>query len=161
MVLLSVSLDDPNELFKPPEFPVLPPGRHGFALSEKLVITDSKTEGSSNKVVKISAKCTDDDENKGSMVWDNIVIVTDLSTDKAKKTHEISQKKLAQFTVACGIATKEEVQEQGYQVDLDRFEVGTEFEAMSNVKTSKNPTTGQEQQTAGIKRYLFEPEEGE
>ena len=176
MSLIEITPDDPKELLAPTEFPVIPPGTHVFVVANNLAITDtSPTDGSTPKqMISIEARCQDEDENKGMVVFDNILIISksmiDNEPDPAKaeklaKAKAIHDKKLTQFALACGVVTKEEVETSGLKIEsLDDFNQRT-FKAvtavrMENVYPPEFDANGNalKRKRASIKRYLFEAE---
>jgi len=163
MGLIKITSDAPDDLFKPHEFPVLPAGKHLLIVANKLFVGDVKDPASTNKIIALEARCQDEDANKGMVVFDNFLIVTDISTDKQKKTKEIHDAKLAQFVVSCGVLTQAQLK-AGEEFDLDDFE-GKVFNAVTKVAMEDvyPPELDREgkpkkAQRAAIKQYLFEDE---
>jgi len=150
-----VEIDTSNEdLFKPYEFKVLPKGKHRFEVANDLVVEPAKS--SDNNVIKVELRCQDEDENKGSVVFDTFVLIENPQTEKHRKSRQINQGRLAQFAVACGVRTKEEI-ESGKGIPLDEFK-GKICDAITRIVPYKDPNTGEAKQSAKIARYLFEPE---
>ena len=159
MGLIKIESETPEDLFKPMEFPVLPQGKHLFIVANKLEIT--VVEESGNDLIKLEARCQDEDDNKGTVVFDNFIIVKDPQTDKHRKGQKMHQAKFAQFVAACGVATPEEIA-AGVEFDLDDFE-GKVFQAVSRVSMEPvypaeldengNPVKARR---ASIKQYLHD-----
>lgn len=153
--MTSLSVDTSNEdLFKPYEPKLLPNGKHTFEVANNLAVTKAKPP-SENSIIKIEARCVDNDDNKGAVVFENIVIIADASTEKGMKSKKINEGRLAQFTVACGVLTEEQIK-AGESIPLDQF-AEKQFEAISKQRSSTDPNTGQTRLQNGISRYLFEP----
>jgi hypothetical protein len=165
MGLINVSIgDDPDALFARPEYKIPSKGKHLFVVANKLEVTDSSTGASD--VIKCEFRCQDEDENKGAAVWHNFVFIKNPQTDGDRKSIEINNAQLAQFCVACGVKTVEEIK-AGENFDLDDFE-GEHFEA--DVRITNEPVYPQEldddgnpikARKASIKQFLFEPEKTE
>ena len=160
MNLINITSDsgDSDALFKDPEFPVLPAGKHTFVVANKLAVIDSST-GTSD-LIKAEFRCQDEDANKGMGVFHNFVFIKDPQTDGQKKSREINQAEYAQFVVSCGVATEAQVK-AGENFDLDDFETKV-FEAVSVVKLENTQEIGEDgkpkkAQKASIKKFLFEP----
>jgi len=162
MSLIKIVSDTAEELFDPFEYPVLPPGKHLFIVANALETKPASDPASTNLVIGIEARCQDEDGNKGMVVFDNIVIVTDDSTSKAKKTKEIHDKKLAQFVAACGVLTPDEIK-SGTEFDLADFKdkpfQAESKTAMEKVYPPELDAAGNEKKAlkASIKQYLFDP----
>jgi len=163
MSLISIKSDAAEELFDPFEYPVLPPGKHLFVVANDLETKPASDPASTNLVIGVEARCQDEDGNKGMVVFDNIVIVTDDSTSKAKKTKEIHDKKPAQFVAACGVLTPEEIK-NGVEFDLGDFKdkafQNKSKTAMEDVFPPEIDAAGNKKKAlkASIKQYLFDPE---
>ena len=153
MTLINITPTESEDLFAPPEFPVLSPGRHTFVVANDLKVETKEETG--NGVIKVEARCQDEDENKGIPVFDNIVIINNPMKDKDFTAKSIHDKKLAQFTVACGVLTKEQV-EAGEGINLAEFK-DKMFLAVSGVETQKYQ--GRDVKRSCISRYLFEPDD--
>ena len=158
MSLITIDVSSPEDLFKAPEFKLLPKGKHLFEVANELVV--EKAKSSDNQVIQVEAVCQDEDENKGTHVWDCFVIITNPTSDKQRKAKSINQARLCQFAVACGVRTKEQI-ENGEGIPLDEFK-GVQFEAITKIISQKDPndldSEGNpiEKQRAKISRYLFE-----
>ena len=154
----TVKIDTTNEdLFKPYAPPILKNGKHLFEVANDLCVQPTDSPDSSNLVIKVELRCQDEDDDKGKPVYDNIVIIADATTEKGQKAKEINEARLAQFTVACGVLTQEQIK-AGEDIPLERFK-GQRCDAITKIETSTNPNTGQQQQASKISRYLFEGEE--
>ena len=161
MPLINITSESGNaeDLFKQPEYPVLPAGKHLFVVAKKIEITQSEK---GNDVIKAEFRCQDEDENKGMVVFENFVFINDLQTDGQRKSLEINQARFSQFTVACGVATVAQIK-AGEDFDLDDFETKV-FSAVSMVKLEDtqelDPATGKaiKKPKASIKQFLFESE---
>lgn len=154
MGILSVDTANPD-LFKSPSYKVIPSGRYTFEVANDLTVEDCKN--SENRIMKIELRCLDDGDAKGAVVFDNIVFMTDTSSEKAQKAMKINQARLCQFAVGCGIATQEEIEATG-NIDTGTAK-GRVCECLIGIRNSKNPNTGEDQQQNVVKQYLFEPSE--
>ncbi len=153
MGILEIDTGNPD-LFKPFEFKTLPKGKHLFEVANDLIVEPASK--SDNNVVKVELVCQDEDDNKGTRVFDTFTIITDTSTDKGRKAQAINQGRLSQFAVACGVKTQAEIRE-GSGIPLEEFK-GKCCEAITKVVPYTDPAT-QESKTKGqIVKYLFEPE---
>ena len=161
MSLISIQSDTPDDLDKTFEYPVLPGGKHVFVVANDLELTPVMSDpDSTNMVIKLEARCQDEDENKGIAVFDNFVIVTNPVTDKQHKTKTIHDAKLAQFVAACGVLTMEQLK-NNEPFDLADFKDKV-FNAESKVAMEKVyppelDATGQPKKArkASIKQYLY------
>jgi len=153
----TVKVDTTNpDLFKPPEFPVLAPGVHTFAVSKISSWEDSKSEGN-NKVKSLEFRCQDEDESKGLVVFERFVLIDPSDTsDKAAKARKINQQSMTTFCLACGVTTKEEVMATG-ELPIDRC-LDAFFKAETKVVSSTYQ--GETRKRAEIKRYLYTDSDG-
>lgn len=156
MTLISINSNQGEDLFKN-EFPVLPAGKHLFVVANDLAITQSQ---SGKDMIKLEARCQDENENKGMPVFENFLIINTPTNDKEEKSKEINDKALAQFTVACGVLTQAQIA-KGEQFDLASFK-GKMFEAETKVTLEavypqELDAEGKPKkaQRASIKKYLF------
>lgn len=161
MALISITTDDPDALDRAPVFPVLPSGKHLFVVANRLEVTQSEK---GNDVIRLEARCQDEDDNKGMVVFHNFVFIKDPVTDGQKKSLEINNGQFAQFTAGCGVATMAHIKAGG-KYDLDDFE-GKFFNANSAVKledTNELDEAGNKikQRRASVKQFLFCVEEEE
>ncbi len=157
--LINIVVDDPDELFKAPEYKVLPAGVHLFCVGNHLAV--ETVEKSGNDIIKLQARCQDEGAEKGIVVFHNFVFIKDPQTDGQKKSIEINNAQLAQFVAACGILTIEEIK-AGANFDLDTFDEETFFQAETVVKnepTQEMNDDGSPKKAlkASIKKFLFEP----
>jgi len=153
MGLVEIDTSNPD-LFKPMEFKVPPKGKYLLEVGNDLVVEQSKS--SDNHIVKAELRVQDDGEFKGSVIYDNFVIIADTSTEKGRTSKRINEARLCQFAVACGVRTQEEINE-GKGIPLDEFK-GKVCEAITKVVNYKDPNTDETRTKAAIVRYLFEPE---
>jgi hypothetical protein len=149
----SIKVDVSNpDLFKPPEFKVLPPGIHLFAVSELTGPAPAK-EGP-NLVIKCDFRCQDEDDNKGLAVFENLVIVTETPNAKAVTARDLNQRRMVQLCLACGVTTQQQIEETG---ELPIMQcAGQFFKAQTGVRTKKYQ--GEDQTKAYIKKYLVAEE---
>lgn len=162
MTLVKITTENPEDLFKAPEFPVLPAGNHLFLVSNQMEIV--QTSGDVPKdMLKIEARCEDDTQDKGTVVFDNILLINSATTDKEITSKKIHDAKLAQFVAACGVLTPDQIK-AGVEFDIDDLN-GKHFNAESVVRSE--PVYPQELDEAGkpkkgprasIKRYLVTEE---
>lgn len=164
--LIDIIVDDPDELFKAPEYKVLPAGVHLFCIGKTPLVIEV-VEGSGNDIIKLQACCQDDDENKGIMVFHNFVFIKDPQNDGQRKSVEINNAQLAQFTAACGVATIEDIK-AGVKFDLDDFTDEVFFKAETVIRKedvfpAELDENGNKKKAnkASIKRFLFEPDKTE
>jgi len=162
MTLVKITTENPEDLFKSPEFPVLPAGRHLFVVANELEVSQSSGDDPKD-MIKLEARCQDEDENKGVPVFDNFLVIASPRNDKEETAKKIHDAKLAQFVVACGVKTREELS-QGMEFDLAELN-GKFFQAISkvslvNVYPEELDEHGKPKKVAraSIKQYLFEPE---
>jgi len=148
-----IKVDTSNpDLYKPPEFPVLPPGIHLFAVA-KLEDPVPGKNNPANQVISCEFRCQDEDANKGMVVFKRFVLMDPNNTsEKAAKGRKINQQAMTTFCLACGVTTKDEIASTG-EVPLmkcrDAF-----FKAETRVVN--NTYNGQTRKQAEIKKYLFE-----
>jgi len=159
MSLIKITPENPEDLSKPPEFPVLPAGKHLFVVANSLEITQSRGEDPKNMIM-LEARCQDDDVNKGMVVFDCFLLIDQATDEKSATSKKIHDVKLAQFVCACGVSTMEDLK-AGKEFDFSDCN-GKFFNAESKVsleaiyppeidengKAKKAPR-------ASIKRYLF------
>ena len=149
---LKVDITNPD-LFKEYKVKVLTPGLHTFEVGNDVVVTKCK-EPSVNSMINLEAICQDEDEFKGSKVFDRILILANPQTDGQLKSKAINEARLVQLMMSCGIMTQEEV-EAGADIELELLK-GCTFQATTTVGTSKNQTTGVEKPITVIENYKFE-----
>jgi len=156
----TVEIDVGNEdLFTPYQPPILANGKHLFEVANDLCLEPSKSAGSSNLVIKVELRCQDEGEDKGKPVYDHFVIISDATSEKSQKAKRINEGRLAQFSVACGVQTQEQIK-AGEPIPLDQF-AGRRCEAITKMESSTDPATQRVQQSSKISRYLFEGNGGE
>ncbi len=156
MSLVEIDTGSGDDLFAPPTFQQLTPGKHLFEVANDLVVEEVKKAESDNNVINLEAVCQDEDENKGRKVWDRVLIISDNTTEKGQIAQKINQAKLCQFTVACGVLTQDQIK-SGSKIPLDEFK-GKRFEAITKQGTYKD-TSGAEKTKSEIVRYLFDTTE--
>lgn len=161
MGLISITADDPESLSEKRSFPLITPGKHLFVVANKPVIEPVSSEDSTNQIIKIDAVCQDEDENKGRHVFENIIIVTDLSTEKQKTTKAINDPRLAQFIAATGLKTMDEIKARA-EFDVSETE-GKFFQAVTanpieEIFPPELDAQGNKKKEprSRIKQYLFE-----
>ena len=140
MGILNIDTSDPD-LLKKKSFDPVPTGKYVCIVENNLKVEPSKS--SDNSIVKIELRISDDGQYKGRKIFDNLVIG---STPEARKK---SEWKIAQFAVACGVCTKETLNE----IDLDLFR-GSTVEVDVGCKTEKYK--GEDMTKNYVKAYLFE-----
>lgn len=162
MPLIKITADDPEELFKAPEFPVLPAGKHLFLVANQMELKDSKD---GIPMLPIEARCQDEDDNKGMVVFDNFMLYTSITanTDKLIMAKKINDAALAQFVCACGVKTEAQIK-AGEEFDIDDIN-GKYFNAITvvrgeNIYPEELDDYGKPKKAprASIKKYLV-PEE--
>ena len=158
--LINITVDEPEDLFKAPEYKVLPAGVHLFCVGNSLAV--EVVESSGNDIIKLQARCQDEDENKGTVVFHNFVFIKNPTTDGQRKSIQINNAQLAQFAVACGVSTVDQVK-AGEDFDLDDFGEESFFKAETVVKSEEtrelnDDGTKKKAPKASIKKFLFEPE---
>ena len=148
----SIKVDTTNpDLYKPPEFPVLSPGIHLFAVA-KLSDPEPGKSNPDNKVISCEFRCQDEDANKGMVVFERFVLMDpNNQSEKAAKGRKINQQNMTTFCLACGVTTKDEIAETG-ELPLMKCRDGF-FKAETNVVN--NTYNGQTRKQAQIKKYLF------
>lgn len=165
MTLIKITADDPEDLFKAPEFPVLPAGTHLFLVANQMEIIDSS---GGIPMIKLEARCQDDGEGKGMVVFDNFMLYTSetANTEKLLMAKKINDAALAQYVCACGLLTVDEMKasKEFDIVDLN----GRSFNAVTVVRGEKiypeelddlgKPKTAPR---ASIKKYLVTEEASE
>ena len=161
MTLIKITTNDPESLSEKRSFPLITPGKHLFVVANKPVIEAVSDEESTNQIIKLDFVCQDEDENKGRHVFDNILIVTDVSTDKQKTSKAINDPKLAQFIASTGIKTMAQVK-AGDEFDVSETE-GKFFSAITGnpieeVFPEELDAKGakKKEPRSRIKQYLFE-----
>lgn len=165
MSLIKITPDDPEDLSKPPEFPVLPAGNHLFLVANALEITQSQGDDPKNMIM-LEARCQDDSEDKGMVVFDCFLLIDQATDEKSATSKKIHDAKFAQFVCACGVSTMEDLK-AGKEFDFSDcngkfFNAETKVslvdvypqELDENGKAKKAPR-------ASIKKYLFEGKEEE
>lgn len=150
MEAIKVDISNPD-IFKPPEFKVLPPGVHTFVVAKLGDFEPAKS--GPNLVAKVEYRCQDEDPDcKGIVVFENFVQVVDITDSKMATCQKINQQKMVQLCLACGVTTKQQIEETG-EIPLmdcrDEF-----FKADSGVKN--NTYLGETKKQSYIKKYLFE-----
>ncbi len=142
MSILSIDTTNPD-LLKKKNFDPIPPGKYVCEVENNLKVEQSKS--SANQIVKVELRVTDDGEFKGRKIFDNLVI------GATPETRSKTDWKIAQFAVACGVCTKETINE----IDLELFkgstcevDIGVKTETYNNETKAKN----------FVKQYLFESE---
>lgn len=155
MGLVSVDTSNPD-LLKPFEFKLLPNGKHSFEVANDLKVEDSKS--SANKVIKVELRCNEEGEFKGTAVFDIFIIMVDPQGEKGLKAKKIQEGKMAQFALACGVTTKDELEETG-EVPLELCK-GCFVEAVIGTKANsyKDPNTDEliTRDKNTIVKYLFD-----
>lgn len=150
MPTIKVDTSNPN-LYDAPEFPTITPGIHLFAVAD---ISDPEpAQNSDNLVISCQFRCQDEDENKGLVVFERFVLISPEKQDtKSVKARQINQQTMTTFCLACGVTTKDEVEQTG-ELPLmnckDQF-----FKAETGVKN--NTYQGQTTKQSVIKKYLYE-----
>ena len=149
--MIEVDVTNPD-LFVPYEYKVLPPGKHLFEVGEDVVVGPCAAP-SKNEKFTVVAVCQDEDENKGTKVFDNFVLIKNPTTEGQRTAIKINQSRLCQLVVACGILTQEDIM-GGAQIDLTALR-GCTFDAVTKVGSYKkdNETIPK----AEIVKYLFQP----
>lgn len=157
MPLIKITTDDPEDLFKAPEFPILPAGKHLFLVANQMEITESK---SGISMLRLEARCQDEEEGKGMVVFDNFMLYASATTDNEITAKKINDAALAQFVAACEILTPEEIK-AGMEFDIEKLN-GSYFNAESVVRLepiypSELDDAGKPKKAprASIKRYLM------
>ena len=89
--LIKITTDNPEELFERPKMPLITPGKHLFVVA-KLTMSIA---ASGNKVLKLEARCQDEDQNKGLPCFDNFVLIENPQTEDDKTTKRIHDSRLA------------------------------------------------------------------
>lgn len=149
-----IKVDTSNEdLFKPPEFPVIPPGIHLFVVA-KISKPEPAKEGP-NLVISAEYRCQDDDANKAMVVFERFIIMVNPTTEKQLKGRKINQQNMTTFCLACGVTSKEKILETG-ELPLAACE-GAFFKAETGVKN--NTYLGNTTKQSFVKKYLFSEEE--
>lgn len=160
MTLVHITSKTPDDLFKAPEFPVIAAGKHLFAVANELEISQSRGEDPKN-MIKLEARCQDEDENKGIPVFDNFLLIRTPRNDKEETAKRLQDAKLAQFVAACGVKTRSEI-EAGADFDLNDF---YQRNFMAEIVVKLEPVYPEELDERGkvkkvarasIKKYLFE-----
>lgn len=162
--LISVTVPDdgdPDDLFKTPEYPVLPAGEHLFAIGNGPLCVEV-VESSGNDIIKLQAVCQDDDGNKGVMVFHNFVFIKNPTTEGQKKSIEINNAQLAQFVAACDVLTVAQIK-AGEKFDLENFDENTFFRAKTTVKKEDTLEIGDDGRPvkapkASFKQFLYDTE---
>jgi len=151
----TVSIDNSNpDLFKPYEPKLLQNGKHLFEVGTALAITPCKAP-SENSMITLEARCQDEGECKGTIVYERFVFIANIQTSGQQTSKEITEGRLAQFAVACGVMTEAQIK-AGEAIPLDEF-LGRRFEAITKVVSGKDQSGNARQQNS-IARFLFEPE---
>lgn len=157
MPLIKITADDPEELFKAPEYPVLPAGKHLFLVANQMEIIDSS---GGIPMIKLEARCQDEGEGKGMVIFENFMLYASAATDKEITAKKINDAALAQFVCACELLTVDQMK-AGVEFDIDELN-GRYFNAESVVRLA--PVYPAEIDDAGkpikapkanIKKYLI------
>ena len=106
MGLITITPDSPDDLFKAPEFPVLPAGKHLFVVANRLEVISKEGK---HPLIKLEARCQDDDSNKGMVVFENFLLIGAATTEDEATAKRIHDARLAQFVCACGVSTPEKI----------------------------------------------------
>ncbi len=150
----TVQIDSSNpDLLKPYEPKLLQNGKHLFEVGTALAITPCKPP-SENSMITLEARCQDEDECKGTIVYERFVFIANIQTAGQQKSKEITEGRLAQFTIACGVLDEAQIK-AGEAIPLDDF-LSRKFEAITKVVSGKDQA-GNAQQQNSIARFLFEP----
>ncbi len=149
--MIDVDVSNPD-LFVAYELKILPPGKHLFEVGNNVEVVPCASPSENSKFV-VEAICQDEDENKGTKVFDNFVLIKNPTTDGHQKAIKINQGRLCQLAVACGVRTKEDIM-GGKGVSLEELK-GCTFEAITKI-VSYIDKQGQSKQKAEIVKYLFE-----
>ncbi len=149
---LKVDTSNPD-LFVEYKVKVLTPGLHTFEVANEVKVEKCK-EPSINSMINIEAVCQDEDEFKGSKVYDRILILANPQTDGQLKSKAINEAQLVQLMMACGIMTQDEV-EAGADIELKLLK-GNTFEATTTIGESVNQTTGVKKPVTVIENYKFQ-----
>lgn len=121
---------------------LIDPGKYVFEVSNEPVVAQAKS--SSNQVVNIEARCTDDGDFKGSKIYDTITLKDNCEW------------KLCHLVLACGTQTEAEIAANGIDLGLLK---GCTFEAEVGISDPReDPATGQKYKPKNtVEKYLFEP----
>ena len=158
MGLITITPDSPEDLFKAPEFPVLPAGKHLFTVANKLEVVSKEGK---YPIIKLEARCQDDDSNKGMIVFENFLLIDRVTTADEATVKRINDAKLAQFICACGVSNPEKLKNKEAFDLADCF--GKYFNAVTVVRNE--PIYPQELDEKGnlkkaprarFKQYLYE-----
>lgn len=142
-MLVKIDTTDTEDLLKKRTFEPIPPGKYIFEVENDLKVEASQS--SDNQIVKVELRVVDDGEFKGRKVFDNLVIG---ATPETKKKCDY---KIAQFAIACGVCTKDTLDE----IDLDLFK-GCNVNARIGVTVSTYQ--GDTKKKNEVKEYIFEAE---
>ncbi len=143
MGILTIDTSNPD-LLKKKVFDPVPAGVYICEIANDLIVEQSKS--STNQIVKIEMVVTDDGEFKGRKIFDNLVI------GATPETRKNTEWKIAQFAVACGVCTKDTLNE----IDLEMFK-GCNCSVKVGVKAEIYQ--GETKQKNYVQEYLFEVEE--
>ncbi len=149
---LKVDTSNP-ELFVEYKVKILTPGLHTFEVANELKVEKCK-EPSVNQMINVEAVCQDEGEFKGSKVFDRILILTNPQTDGQHKSKAINEARLAQFTIACGVLTQDEIA-AGEDIELENFR-GCTFQATTEVG-SYTTSSGTKKPCTVLENYKFQP----
>jgi len=141
MGLLSIDTSNIDELLEQKPFEPVPSGKYVCEVENDLKVEESGS--SSNKIIKVELRLTDDGEFKGRKIFDNLVLG---STPETKKNCEW---KIAQFLAACGIP-KEEICSFSID-DLSRMK-GSVCVVMAGIKVDEYE--GEKRQKNVVKQYM-------
>lgn len=158
LIKITTDLENPEDLFKAPEFPTITPGKHAFMVANQLEVTQSSGDNPKD-MIRLEARCIDEDENKNRMIFDNFLLIPSAVTDKEQTSKRIHDAKLAQFIAAVGIATPEQIASGAEFNIADAFGKAFEAEtknAMEPVYPEEIGEDGKPKKTlkSSIKRYL-------
>ncbi len=148
---LKVDTENPD-LFVEYKVKILPPGLHTFEVANALKV-EACSGDSVNQKIEIELRSMDEDENKGALVYDRILLMTNPQTEGQHKAKAIHEAKLAQFTIACGILSQEDIA-SGIDIELDNFQ-GATCQATTGIGSYKNKD-GQDKQKTTIENYKFQ-----
>ena len=173
MTLIDITTDNPEELLASPDFPVLPSGVHLFTVANKLTVEQTSTDPPKD-MVRVELRCQDEDENKGMPIFDQFLFVSQALIDaepdavkqeKLVKTRAINNRAWAQFLLACGVKTEEQVKAGDLSVELDDlFERTLQAKTkvtMENVYPEELGDDGKPKKAARarVAKYLFKPDD--
>ena len=139
MTVVKVDSSNP-ENYKPFEFKLLPKGAFNFEVANDLVVQQAKT--SSNKIIKVELRCTDEGENRGIAVFHNIVLTP-------KK-----EKELVHLALSCGTQKAEDIQQNGVDLSLMKGRICRAEVDVQPATTGEDGTSYRAKNT--LFRFLFD-----